>query len=144
MTIGLIGLKNLFIGVKMKKNWKPEGYNTASPYLVVTQPQRLIDFLIATFDAEPLHRHETPEGRIAHAEVRIGDSVIMMGDPGDESSAPCHIHVYVENVESTFKRAIAAGGRSVQEPMKKADADKRGGITDPSGETTWWIATKID
>lgn len=125
-------------------SWKPEGYNDVAPYLVVPQPQRIIDFLVAVFDAVPLRRHEAEGGRLAHAEVRVGDSVVMLGDAGDGTSVPCHVHVYVADVDAVFARAVAAGGQVVQAPVKKDDPDKRGGVTDPSGAVTWWIGTQLE
>ncbi|HRO67863.1 MAG TPA: VOC family protein [Pseudobdellovibrionaceae bacterium] len=84
-----------------------------------------------------------PDGRAAHWEMRVGDSVVMMGDAGDGSSVPCHIHVYVEDVDKAFKKAVKAGGEVVQEPMQKEDADRRGGIEDPAGAAVWWISTQV-
>lgn len=127
----------------MPQSWKPSGYNTVSPYLILPNPESLIQFLKSTFDAIPLRTHQSTDGRIAHAEVRIGDSVVMMGDSGDGSFTPCHVHVYVEDVEATYKKALAAGGISVQAPVQKADSDKRGGVTDPTGVVTWWIGTQM-
>jgi PhnB protein len=124
--------------------WKPKGYNSVSPYFVVANPQSLIDFMQVAFGAVPLRRHETPDGRIAHAEVRIDDTVLMLGDAGDGSSTECNVHIYVEDVDATFARAIAVGGKSVQAPVKKGDSDKRGGIADPTGTVTFWIGTQVE
>lgn len=79
-----------------------------------------------------------------HAEVRIDDSVVMLADAAEGwSPIPAHVHVYVRDVDATYKRALAAGATSVQAPVKKDDADKRGGVQGASG-TTWWIATQIE
>ncbi len=91
-----------------------------------------------------MRRFATEAGRIAHAEVRIGDSVIMLADstpdwPGRDS----YVHLYVPDVDATYAQAIEAGAVSVQEPMKKDDPDRRAGVKDVGG-TTWWIATLID
>jgi uncharacterized glyoxalase superfamily protein PhnB len=75
-----------------------------------------------------------------HAEVRIDDTILMLGQFKDSGSA-AHVHVYVPDVGHSFELAKKAGGRSVQEPVKKDDPDLRGGIVDPSG-TTWWLSTR--
>jgi uncharacterized glyoxalase superfamily protein PhnB len=123
---------------------KPQGYPTVSPYLVVDGVARTIDFLVQAFDAAEVRRFPGPDGRIIHAEVRIDDSLVMLGDaqPPAWAAVPAHVHVYVLDVDATYRRALAAGATSVQEPIKKDDEDKRGGVRDPGG-TTWWIATRV-
>ncbi len=123
---------------------KPEGYPTVSPYLIVDGAGATIDFLVQAFDAVPLRQFPGPGGRLMHAEVQLGDSVVMLADSSD--GWPAHaaqVHVYVPDVDATYRRALAAGATSVQEPVKKEDPDKRGGVKDRSG-TTWWIATKVE
>jgi uncharacterized glyoxalase superfamily protein PhnB len=123
---------------------KPEGYSSVSSYLVVEGAQRVIDFLKKTFDAAELRRYEMPDGSIMHAEVRIDDTVVMIGDAGGQWPAfPSWLHVYVEDVDATYRKALDAGGVSVQEPeQKEGDSDRRGGVKDPGGNT-WWIATQV-
>jgi uncharacterized glyoxalase superfamily protein PhnB len=76
--------------------------------------------------------------------VRIDDTVVMIADSTEGwPPVPAHVHVYVEDVDSTYRRCLEAGATSVQEPVKKDDADKRGGVKDEGG-TTWWIATKVE
>jgi PhnB protein len=120
---------------------KPKGYNSASPYLIVDGAGETIEFLAKVFDASELQRFADPSGKVMHAEVRIDDTVVMLAD-GNEGfpAVPAHVHIYVPDVDATYERAIAAGATSVQEPVKKDDPDKRGGIKDAGG-TTWWIAT---
>ncbi len=78
-----------------------------------------------------------------HAEVRIDDTVVMIADGGNDSPAfPIWLHVYVPDVDATYRRALNAGGISVQQPTQKDDPDRRGGVQDPAGNT-WWIATQI-
>lgn len=123
--------------------WKPEGYTSAAPYLVVDGAQRTIDFLIAVFDAEPLRMHPVGEGRLGHAEVRLDDTVVMLGDAADGWPAiASHVHVYVADVDATWSRALAAGAMPVQAPEEKGDGDRRGGFRDAGG-TTWWISTQV-
>jgi len=125
-------------------SYKPEGYNSVSPYLIVDGAARTIEFLRKAFDAVEIRCFPDAAGRIMHAEVRIDDTVVMIADGAEGWPAlPTHVHVYVRDVDATFQRALAAGAESVQEPVKKQDADKRGGIKDAGG-TTWWIGTKVE
>jgi PhnB protein len=128
----------------MKTAPKPEGYSTVSPYLVAQGAQRVIDFLKAVFDATELRRYDMPDGTILHAEVRVGDTVVMIGDAGEQWPAlSSFLHVYVDDVDATYRRALAAGAPSVREPEQKpGDPDRRGGVKDPAGNT-WWIATQM-
>ena len=124
--------------------YKPVGYSTVSPYLVVDGASRTTEFLKRVFGAAEIRRIANPDGTLMHAEVRIDDTVIMLAD-GVEGwpPLPAHVHVYVEDVDVAYGRAMAAGAVSVQEPVKKEDPDKRGGVRGPGG-ITWWIATKIE
>lgn len=123
--------------------WKPEGYTSVAPYLVVDGAQRTIEFLVAVFDAEPLRMHPVGEGRLGHAEVRIDDTVLMLADAADGWPAiPSHVHLYVPKVDATWARALAAGADPVQAPEEKGDGDRRGGFRDAGG-TTWWISTQV-
>lgn len=124
---------------------KPDGYSTVSPYLVAAGAQGVIDFLKQTFGASGLRRYENPDGSIMHAEVRIGDTVVMIGEAGPEFPAvPSNLHVYVDDVDATYRGALAAGGVPVQEPVRReGDPDRRGGGKDPAGNT-WWIATQVE
>lgn len=125
-------------------SYKPPDYSTVSPYLIVNGASETIAFLSSVFGATELRRFPDTHGKISHAEVRLEDTVLMLADSAEGWQAiPTHVHIYVPNVDATYKRAIEAGAVSVQEPVKKEDADKRGGVKDAGG-TTWWIATKID
>jgi PhnB protein len=123
---------------------KPAGYSSVSVYLVAAGAQRVIDFLKQTFDATQLRRYEMPDGTVMHAEVRIDDTVVMIGDAGPQWPAfASWLHVYVKDVDATYQRALKAGGVSVQEPAhKQGDPDRRAGVKDPAGNT-WWIATQV-
>ena len=125
-------------------NHKPDGYTTVSPYLIVDGASATIEFLQKVFDAIEVRRFAAPTGKVMHAEVRIDDTIVMIADGAEGwPPVPSHVHVYVIDVDATYTRALAAGATSVQEPAKKQDPDKRGGVKDPGG-TTWWIATKVD
>ena len=123
--------------------FKPDGYSTASPYLIVINADATIRFLSAVFNAREIRRFPDESGRLMHAEVQLGNTVVMLADCSAEwAPIHSHVHVYVPDVDDTYRRALEAGATSVQEPVKKDDDDKRGGVKD-SGGTTWWIATKI-
>ncbi len=127
----------------MATDFKPAGYSTVSPYLMTQDAQKVIDLLKKVFDITELRRFAMPDGKIAHAEVKIGDSVIMFADGGPGYPAfPAWLHVYVPDVDATYKKALAAGAASIQEPVRKpGDPDRRGAFQDPSGNT-WWISTR--
>jgi PhnB protein len=119
--------------------YKPDGYSSASPYLMVRNARATIDFAKAVFDAEELRNFPDPDGGVMHAEIRIDDTVIMMGEVGEGETA--HIHVYVPDVRRSFAAALATGASVVQEVTDKGDGDLRGGVSDSNG-IVWWIATQ--
>lgn len=123
--------------------WKPDSYPSMSPYIMVDNAARVIDFLVKVFDGVELRRHETPDGRVMHTEVRIDDSVVMLSDSTDQWPAfPIWLHLYVRDVDATYRRALEAGAEAVQAPVQKGDPDRRGGVKDPAGNT-WWISTQL-
>ena len=128
----------------MATPFRPDGYPIVSPYLVVQAPQEVIDFLTTVFDAAELQRFAAPDGAVMHAELRLGDSVVMIGGAGPAwPSAPAHLHVYVADVDASYRAALTAGGRSVQAPEhRNGEPNRRAGVTDPGGNT-WWISTLI-
>ena len=122
---------------------KPAGYPTVSPYLIVSGASATIDFLSGVFGGTELRRFPGENGAVRHAEVRIGDSVVMLADAvPDWPPIAAYVHVYVPDVDDTYRRALEAGATSVQEPVQKDDEDKRGGVKDAGG-TTWWISTRV-
>lgn len=123
--------------------WKPASYPSLSPYLICQDAERLIAFLEAAFGGELQRRFDRPDGSLMHAEVRIDDSIVMIGGGATETTgAPSHLHLYVLDARATFERAVAAGATVVREPVQtRPDDDLRGGVQDPWG-VTWWIATQ--
>jgi uncharacterized glyoxalase superfamily protein PhnB len=111
---------------------------------VVEGAQRVIDFLKRAFGATERRRYDMPDGTIMHAEVQIDDTVVMIADGGGAwPPFPSWLHVYVPDVDATYRRALAAGGVSVQQPQQReGDPDRRGGVKDPGGNT-WWIGTQV-
>jgi PhnB protein len=127
----------------MEKTYKPSGYTSVSPYLIVDGAARTIEFLKETLGAVELRKYPDGSGKLMHAEVRIDDTVVMLADPGPNWPAvAAHVHVYVTDVDGIYRRALKAGAVSVQEPVQKQDEDKRGGVKDAGG-TTWWISTRV-
>ncbi len=122
----------------------PEGFHTVTPYLVVRGVDKLIDFLKKAFGAKERFRHQRPDGTTGHAEVTIGDSIVMMGEAGDPSKAmPATMYLYVNRVDETYKQAIQAGAKSMMEPTDMFYGDRSGGVIDPFG-IHWWIATHTE
>lgn len=127
----------------MSTSYKPNRYNSVSPYLIVKGASDSIAFLKRVFGAVELRRFTDSAGRIMHAEVRIDDTVVMIAE-GVEGwpPVPAHVHVYVAEVDAIYQRALEAGAVPVQAPVKQDDEDKRGGVKEAGG-TTWWIATRV-
>ena len=122
----------------------PDGYHSVTPYLIAQGADKLLDFLKRAFAAEETVRMPKPDGSIAHAEVRIGDSVVMLADAGEQwSPMPAGIHLYVEDCDATYLRALEAGATSVQEPADQFYGDRSGGVRDPVGNH-WWISTHVE
>ncbi|TMI68879.1 VOC family protein [Candidatus Bathyarchaeota archaeon] len=119
----------------------PERYHSVTPYLVVQGVPKLLEFLKQTFNSTELERVPRPDGTISHAEVRIGDSVVMMGEANAQSKPmPAMLYVYVEDVDAVYKRALQAGAKPVRELKDEFYGDRAGGVADPVGNQ-WWIAT---
>src|SRR3979409_2307569 len=97
---------------------KPDAYHNVTPYIVVEGADRLIDFLKTVFDGEETERLPGPDGKIGHAEVRIGDSLVMLADAGPETKPfPVMLHIYVEDCDANYNREIAAGGPTLWGPV---------------------------
>lgn len=122
----------------------PDGFHTLTPYIVVRGVDVLIEFLKAAFDAKETIRTQLPGGSIMHAQVTIGDSVVMMGEaPPDFHPLPGSLYMYVEDTDAVYQRALQAGGVSVMERADQFYGDRNAGVKDPAGNF-WWIATHIE
>ena len=134
----------------MTANPIPDGYHTVTPYLIMNNAAGAIEFYKRAFGATETMRIELPPGKVGHAEIRIGDSAIMLADESPDMGArsaqsiggsPVSILLYVEDVDATFERAVAAGSK-VQRPIEdKFYGDRSGSVTDAFGYT-WHIATR--
>lgn len=121
----------------------PEGYRAVTPYLAVTDAARLIDFATRSFGATVIHRVDAPGGRLRHAQLKIHDSVVMLGEPQPPwYPMAASLYVYVPDVDATYARALAAGGTSMLAPADMDYGDRSGGVKDPCGNV-WWIATRL-
>jgi PhnB protein len=130
----------------------PEKYHTVTPYLIVHDAVQAIEFYKRAFGAVELFRMAGPGGKVGHAEIRIGDSNVMLADEHPEMGArsprsiggsPVSMLVYVENVDAFFNQAVSAGAKVVRPIENKFYGDRSGGLEDPFGYQ-WFIATHIE
>jgi len=128
----------------MPANATSNDYRTVTPYLIVPNVGRLIEFLVRAFGATERMRVPRPDGSIMHAEVTIGDSIVMMGEPTAEfGPMPTTIFLRVADCDAAYRRALDAGGTAVLKPTDQPHAGERyGGVKDPSGNI-WWPATPL-
>ena len=119
----------------------PYGYHSVNPYIVVHDADAFITFLIETFDGSEQGREVSAEGVIEHADVLIGDSLVMISEASDRYPArPCVHFVYVDDVDRIFDRAVSNGAKPLHVPEDQPWGDRVGGIID-SFDNRWWIAT---
>jgi len=118
----------------------PDGYHSVTPYLIVKGVAALIDFLKEAFDAVETERLPGPDGTIGHAEVRIGDSIVMMGEGEHFEPMPAAIYLYVNDIDAAYAKALAAGATTVMEPADQFYGDRSGGVKDAFGNL-WFVAT---
>jgi uncharacterized glyoxalase superfamily protein PhnB len=124
--------------------YKPSGYHTVTPYLVVDGAERLIAFIVDVLGGTESMRLPGPDGRIGHAEIRVGDSVLMLADaPSPEEITMAMLHVYVPDSDATYARAMAAGATSLREPQNEFYGDRMSGIQDAMGNK-WYFATHFE
>jgi PhnB protein len=130
----------------------PQGHPAVSPYLIVEDATRALEFYRKAFGAKELMRHAGPDGRIGHAEVRIGDSIVMLADEHPEVNArspkafggsPVSLHVYVKDVDAVARQAIAAGAKVVRPVQDQFYGDRNGTLEDPFGHQ-WHVSTHIE
>lgn len=121
----------------------PEGFHTVTPYLLVRDAAKLIDFAKKAFDAREVFRETMGEG-LVHANLLIGDSMVMIGDaPERVEPMPCMLYLYVKDADAAYKKAVAAGAVSVSEPRDEFYGDRSGGVKDAFGNQ-WWLATHVE
>ena len=128
----------------------PDGFHTATPYMIIRDAARAIEFYKKAFGATEVYRHSDAGGKIRHAQIRIGDSPFMIADefpefsvcrsPQSLNGSPMHIYLYVEDVDPVFNQAVASGATTLMPVIDQFYGDRSGGVTDPFGHI-WWIAT---
>ncbi len=122
----------------------PDGYNTVTPYVIVPDIRATIAFTRDVFGAVEHELIELPGGEIAHAEIRIGDSVVMLGQARDQwKPIPSSLYVYVEDVDAVYERALAQGAQTIYPPTDQFYGDRSAGVSDRQGNF-WWVATHIE
>ena len=123
----------------------PQGYHTVTPYLVVDGAEKIVSFMKEAFGAQPVFEPMMrPDGKIMHAEYKIGDSVVMISDASERAKATsAMLHLYVPNVDAVYQKALKAGATSVMEPANMFYGDRSGGVKDPAGNQ-WHIGTHIE
>lgn len=135
----------------MSSSKLPAGYHTVTPAIVVRDASAAIDFYQRAFGASEVSRMAGPDGKIMHAEIRIGDSLIMLGEENEQwgtksplltNGNPGSLHIYVDDADASFARALEAGA-TVRYPLEDAFwGDRYGKVTDPFGHE-WGIATRV-
>ena len=129
----------------------PQGHHSVQPYLILNRASAAIDFYKEAFGANELFRMPSPDGRIGHAEIQIGDSIIMLADehpevdafsPGHYGGSPVSLLIYTADCDAMYKQALACGAESLREPADQPYGDRMSGVLDPYGYK-WYIATHI-
>ena len=125
----------------------PDGYHSVTPYLIIKGAAQAIEFYKKAFGATELMRFPGPNNTIAHAEIKIGDSPVMLADEGMEfkspqsvGGSPVGLMIYVPDVDIVFKQAVSAGAKSTRAVQDQFYGDRSGNLTDPFGHT-WTVAT---
>jgi PhnB protein len=123
----------------------PEGYHTVTPYLVVDGAEKVIRFMKDAFGAQPVFEPMMrPDGKVMHAEYKIGDSVVMIADSSERAQATtAMLYLYVPNVDAVYQKALKAGASSMTEPADMFYGDRSGGVTDSAGNR-WHIGTHVE
>jgi PhnB protein len=129
----------------------PDGYHSIQPYLYIRGAAQALEFYKHAFGARTIVNMPGPDGRVAHAEMQFGDSVVMLADESPErgvyspqhyGGAPFSLAFYVEDCDAIYQQAIAAGARSVREPADQFYGDRSAGLEDPFG-VQWYLATHV-
>jgi len=122
----------------------PQGFHTVTPYLTVSGAAGVIDFLKQVFGAAEVMRMNWPDGSVAHAEMRIGDSNLMLSDArGECRPMPASLYVYVDDVDAAYNRALQAGAAAIMPPADQFYGDRHGAVRDAAGNQ-WSIATHVE
>jgi PhnB protein len=130
----------------------PEGYRSVTPYLIVKGAARAIEFYQRALGAKEVMRFDAPDGRVGHAEIKIGNSIVMLADESPQMGAHAphssgrqavSLYVYVADVDATFKRALDAGAKQLDAVQDKFYGDRMGAFVDPFGHS-WYVSTHVE
>ena len=118
-------------------------YRTVTPYLVVSDADVELQFLKSAFGGTEVGCHRNPDGTVMHAEITIGDSLVMLGQAGAHvASRPAALYLWIDDVDATYARALGAGATSESAPEDKPYGHRNAGVIDPNG-ITWWIGAPV-
>jgi len=135
-----------------KVPFQPPGYHSVTPYMSLRDARSALDFYARAFGAELVLKLDMPDGKIAHAEIRIGDSILMLSEENPEwgssspqllGGSPVHLMIYVQDADAAFARALAAGAEQVRPVENQFYGDRSGTLKDPFGYQ-WTLATHIE
>jgi PhnB protein len=130
----------------MAVNYRPEGYADVTASFMVNDADSVLDFATAVLGAKERFNMRTPDGKIGHAELEIGDSVLFLSEASTSDQGvhmPGVVNVYVQDVDATYQKALAAGGTSLREPETMFYGDRSAGVKDEAGNQ-WWFATHVE
>ena len=125
-------------------HYVPNGFHTVTPFILVKHADKVVEFLQRAFGAAEIYRLEHEDGSIWHSQVKLGDSMMMLGDVRDQyPPVPCSIYLYLPDSDAAYRNALREGATSLMEPADQFYGDRAGGVRDPIGNI-WWIATHIE
>jgi PhnB protein len=130
----------------MAVNYRPEGYSDVTASFMVNDADSVLGFATEVLGAKERFNMRTPDGKIGHAELEIGDSVIFLSEASTSDQGvhmPGVINVYVQDVDATYQKALSAGAKSLREPQTMFYGDRSAGVQDAAGDQ-WWFATHVE
>lgn len=132
-------------GSHAKPHYQPDEFSAVTTFLMLERADECIDFMKRVFDAQEAFSLRTDKDELQHAQIRIGDASIMVADVMGmkDHVMPAALYVYVKDADATYKKALAAGAKSILEPADQFYGDRNAGVRDVHGNI-WWIATKIE
>jgi PhnB protein len=132
-----------YIATQKGESYMPKGLHNVNPYLHPLRAEPLIGFLKRAFDAQEVAKYASPDGVVHHAQIRIGDSVVEMGEAhGKYEPMPAMFYLYVPDCDALYRRALAAGAKSLHEPKDQPYGDRNAAVTDAFGNV-WYVATHV-
>ena len=130
----------------MAVNYRPKGYSDVTASFMVDDADSVLDFATATLGAKERFNMRTPDGKIGHAELEIGDSVLFLSEASTSDQGkhmPGVINIYVKDVDDTYEKALGAGAKSLREPQTMFYGDRSAGVQDAAGDQ-WWFLTHVE